>query len=70
MEFSVCTGRCLLYNGIALAIARGNNTPEDVAQQVIIARQEGADGVVFFCGGELLKDKFFDGLKTGVFSEK
>ena len=67
---SVAKGRCLLYNGIALVIPRGDNMPKDVARQVIIARQEGADGVVFFYGGDLLKDEFFNVLKAGVFSEK
>lgn len=66
---SVAKGRCLLYNGIALAVPRGNNTPEGVARQVKISRQEGADGVVFFYGGDLLKDEYFDELKAGVFSD-
>lgn len=67
---NVAKGRCLLYNGILLSGPRGCNTPKDVVRQVIIARQEGADGVVFFYGGDLLKDEFFDELKVGVFSEK
>jgi hypothetical protein len=44
-------------------------TPENVSQQVRIAREEGAEGVVFFSGHSLTED-FINELKSDVFKRK
>jgi hypothetical protein len=61
-------GKCLVYPGIACRSSHNKNTPEGVVQEVIIAREEGADGVTFFSGTSLT-DEFIDKLKTSVFKE-
>ena len=59
---------CLVYPGIGIRSSHNTNTPEGVVQEVIIAREEGADGVVFFFGSSLT-DEFMDKLKSSVFNE-
>ena len=59
-------GKCLVYPGIACHSSHNKNTPEGVAQEVIIAREEGADGVTFFSGTSLTEE-FMDKLKANVF---
>ena len=59
-------GKCLIYPGIACNSSHNRNTPEGVIQEVIIAREEGADGVTFFSGTSLT-DEFMEGLKSSVF---
>ncbi len=59
-------GKCLLYPGIACHSSHNTNTPEGVVQEVIVAREEGADGVTFFSGTSL-NDEFMDKLKSSVF---
>ena len=57
---------CLVYPGIGIRSSHNTNTPEGVVQEVIIAREEGADGVVLFFGSSLT-DEFMDKLKSSVF---
>ncbi|MCD4791291.1 MAG: family 10 glycosylhydrolase [Bacteroidales bacterium] len=59
-------GKCLLYPGIACHSSHNKNTPEGVVQEVIITREEGANGVTFFSGTSLT-DEFMDKLKATVF---
>ena len=59
-------GKCLIYPGIACHSSHNKNTPEGVIQEVIVAREEGADGVTFFSGTSLT-DEFIDKLKMSVF---
>ena len=59
-------GKCLIYPGIACHSSHNKNTPEGVVQEVIIAREEGADGVTFFSGTSLT-DEFIDKLKLSAF---
>ena len=59
-------GKCLIYPGIACHSSHNKNTPEGVVQEVIIAREEGADGVTFFSGTSLT-DEFMDKLQSSVF---
>ena len=61
-------GKCLLYPGIACHSSHNKNTPEGVIQEVIIAREEGADGVTFFSGTSLT-DEFIDKLKISVYKD-
>ena len=56
----------MVYAGIGIRSAHNNSTPENVARQVRIAREEGADGVVFFYGPYLTED-FLNELKSDVF---
>jgi uncharacterized lipoprotein YddW (UPF0748 family) len=63
---TIANGKCLVYSGIGIRSSHNNNTPEGVVQEVIIAREEGADGVVFFFGSTLT-DEFMDKLKMFVF---
>jgi len=65
---NVAKGRCLFYAGIACRSSHNINTPEGVAREVEIAREEGADGVVFFSGSSLVDD-FIAQLKSTVFAE-
>ncbi len=60
-------GKCPVYAGIAVKIARCENTPEELVKQMRISRREGADGVVFFYGADLLDKKFRDRLSADVF---
>ncbi|MCK4813371.1 MAG: family 10 glycosylhydrolase [Candidatus Marinimicrobia bacterium] len=62
-------GKCLVYPGIACRSSHNKNTPEGVAQEVKIAREAGADGVVFFSGFSL-NEEFINKLKLEVFKEK
>jgi len=55
-------GGCRLYAGIACASSHNKNTPAGVAAEMVIAREEGADGVVFFSGYSLDKS-FLDVIK-------
>jgi uncharacterized lipoprotein YddW (UPF0748 family) len=48
------------------AVKATDGTPEGVVQEVIIAREEGADGVTFFSGTSLT-DEFMEKLKISVF---
>jgi uncharacterized lipoprotein YddW (UPF0748 family) len=59
-------GKCLIYPGIACHSSHNRNTPEGVMQEVMIAREEGADGVTFFSGTSLT-DEFMDELQSSVF---
>ena len=59
-------GKCLIYPGIACHSSHNKNSPEGVAQEVIIAREEGADGVTFFSGTSLT-DEFMNELQSTVF---
>ena len=59
-------GKCLIYPGIACHSSHNKNTPEGVVQEVIIAREEGADGVTFFSGTSLT-DEFMNELQSSVF---
>ncbi len=58
-------GKCLIYPGIACHSSHNKNTPEGVVQEVIISREEGADGVTFFSGTSLI-DEFMEKLKISV----
>lgn len=62
-------GKCLVYPGIACRSSHNKNTPEGVAQEVKIAREAGADGVVFFSGFSL-NEEFINKLKFEVFKEE
>ena len=62
-------GNCQVYAGIACTSSHNKNTPEGVAQEVSIAREEGADGVVFFSGSSLTRE-FVDRLGATVFAKK
>ena len=55
-------GKCLVYTGIACISSHNKNTPEGVVQEVKVAREEGADGVVFYSGYSLT-DEFMEKLK-------
>ena len=59
-------GKCLIYPGIACRSSHNKNTPEGVVQEVIVAREEGADGVTFFFAS-YFTDEFMDKLKATVF---
>lgn len=59
----------MVYAGIGIRSSHNNSTPENVARQVRIAREEGADGVVFFFGSQL-KEDFVNELKSDVFKTK
>ncbi|MEA1896363.1 MAG: family 10 glycosylhydrolase [Bacteroidota bacterium] len=59
-------GKCLIYPGIACHSSHNKNTPEGVVQEVIITREEGADGVTIFSGTSLT-DEFIIKLKSSVF---
>jgi uncharacterized lipoprotein YddW (UPF0748 family) len=59
-------GKCKVYSGIGIRSSHNKNTPEGVVQEVKIAREEGADGVVFFFGSTLTSE-FMDKLKSSVF---
>ncbi|MCK4407092.1 MAG: hypothetical protein KAV44_05410, partial [Bacteroidales bacterium] len=63
---NAANGNCLVYPGIGIRSSHNKNTPEGVVQEVIIAREEGADGVVLFFGSSLT-DEFMDKLKSSVF---
>ncbi|MEA1875388.1 MAG: family 10 glycosylhydrolase [Bacteroidota bacterium] len=63
---AVTKGKCLIYPGIACHSSHNTNTPEGVVQEVMIAREEGADGVTFFSGFSLT-DEFMNKLKSSVF---
>lgn len=62
-------GNSQVYAGIACTSSHNKNTPDGVAQQVAIAREEGAAGVVFFSGSSLTRE-FMDRLGTTVFAQK
>ena len=62
----IARGKCLVYSGIGIRSSHNINTPEGVVQEVKLAREEGADGVVFFFG-TTLTDKFINKLKSDVF---
>ena len=62
----IANGKCLVFSGIGIRSSHNTNTPEGVVQEVIIAREENADGVVFFFGSTLT-DEFMDKLKSSVF---
>jgi uncharacterized lipoprotein YddW (UPF0748 family) len=62
----IANGKCLVYSGIGIRSSHNINTPEGVVQEVKIAREEGADGVVFFFGSTLT-DEYMDKLKATVF---
>jgi uncharacterized lipoprotein YddW (UPF0748 family) len=62
----IARGKCLVYSGIGIRSSHNINTPEGVVQEVKLAREEGADGVVFFFG-TTLTDKFINKLKLDVF---
>jgi uncharacterized lipoprotein YddW (UPF0748 family) len=55
-------GGCRLYAGIACASSHNKNTPAGVAAAMAIAREEGADGAVFFSGYSLDRS-FLDAIK-------
>jgi len=59
-------GKCLVYPGIACRSSHNTNTPEGVVQEVLISRETGADGVVFFSGSSLTEE-FIKELKQVVF---
>ena len=59
----------MVYAGIGIRSAHNNATTENVAQQVRLAREEGAEGVVFFSGNSLSED-FVNELKSDVFKTK
>ena len=59
-------GKCLVYPGIACRSSHNTNTPEGVVEEVKIARETGANGVVFFSGYSL-KEEFMNKLKLDVF---
>ena len=62
----IANGKCMVFSGIGIRSAHNDNTPEGVVQEVKIAREEGADGVVFFFASSLT-DEFMDKLKSSVF---
>jgi len=62
----IADGKCSVYPGIACHSSHNKNTPEGVVQEVLISRETGADGVVFFSGSSLT-DEFIDKLKSTVF---
>ena len=62
----IANGKCMVYSGIGIRSSHNKNTPEGVVQEVKIAREEGADGVVFFFGSTLTNE-FMDKLKSSVF---
>ncbi len=64
----VTKGKCLIYPGIACHSSHNTNTPEGVVQEIIVAREEGADGITFFSGTSLT-DEFMDKLKISVFKK-
>ena len=64
----VAKGKCLVYPGIAVSTSHNKNTPEDVEEQIIISREENADGVVFFSGSSF-SDSFLNKLKSYVFKK-
>ena len=66
LAVNAANGNCLVYPGIGIRSSHNTNTPEGVVQEVIIAREEGADGVVFFFGSSLT-DEYMDKLKSSVF---
>ena len=59
----------MVYAGIGVRTSHNSGTPENVAWQVRIAREEGAEGVVFFSGNSLSED-FVNELKSDVFKTK
>ncbi|MCK4345703.1 MAG: family 10 glycosylhydrolase [Bacteroidales bacterium] len=63
---TIARGKCLVYSGIGIRSSHNINTPEGMVQEVKIAREECADGVVFFFG-TTLTDEFMDKLKSSVF---
>ena len=65
----VVNKKCPVYAGIGISSSHNKNTPDGVVQEVKIAREQGADGVVFFFGSSLT-DEFMEKLKTTVFKEK
>jgi uncharacterized lipoprotein YddW (UPF0748 family) len=56
-------GKCLVYPGIACKSSHNKNTPDGVVQEVKIARETGAEGVVFFSDYSL-NEEFIDKLKS------
>ncbi|MCD6379584.1 family 10 glycosylhydrolase [bacterium] len=56
----------MVYAGIGIRSSHNNAKPVNVARQVRIAREEGADGVVFFFGSHLTEE-FISELKSDVF---
>ncbi len=64
----VAKGKCLVYPGIAVSTSHNKNTPEELEQQIIISREENADGVVFFSGSSF-SDTYIDKLNSCVFKK-
>ena len=68
MAVEIADGNCLMYAGLSCRTSHDDNTPEGLVEQVEIARELGADGVVFFMGTSLLDD-YDDALKATVFAD-
>jgi len=66
---AIADGNCLVYPGIAAKSSHNTNTPAGVAEQVKIAREQGADGVTFFSGYSL-GDEFIEELGREVFRSR
>ena len=49
-------GGCKVVAGIAIVSSTNKNTPEGMVSQIRIAKELGADGVVFFSGGSLTEE--------------
>ncbi len=56
-------GHCPVCLGIGIGTSHNQNTPEGMAAQMAVARELGADGVVFFSGGSLTPP-FMEKLET------
>ena len=65
----VADGNCQVYAGVACLSSHNQNTPDGVVQEVAIAREEGAGGVVFFSGSSLTRE-FMDRLGATVFAKR
>ena len=59
----------IVYAGIGVLTSHNTGTPKNTAQQVRIAREEGAEGVVFFSGNSLTEEVVNE-LKSDVFKTK